>query len=852
MYLVDRDSGAVDLVAHRGLDESFASAVSHSDLDSSFCSLVWGGKPYYASCLSTNAFPGDLRSRGLRTLACVPVLRRGKVLACINLASRSSFEIEEEVRQALETIASQAGSAIARLRADAALRESERHYRQLVETSPLGIVSFDCSGRVLDANSALVTMMGSPSRAATKEINLFTFPLLVQAGVAADFERCAREGISLVSDHPYISKWGRTSHLRYHLSALRDAQGQVTGGLAMIEDLSALRATEDLLREERGFAQGVARTAQTIICVLDPEGRIVSINPYMERLSGYRLDEVAGRDWISTFLPERARSRVRALFSRAGGNVELRARVEQMIAKDGRELDIEWSAETLREADGSLIGVLATGQDLTERTAIERALRENETKYRQLFEATTDAVMLIDADTSRIVEANTEACRLYGYSREDLLQLTGLDISAEPMKTGRTIRLAREEAAGRAGSAYPRYVPLRWHRKQNGDPFPVEISTGAFPLDGRNALVVVIRDITDRLRAEDKLRHLTFHDSLTHLYNRAYFQEELVRLQGGREYPITVVTTDIDGLKLVNDALGHHKGDELLCSYAGLIGASFRHSDVVARVGGDEFSVLLPRTGASSADGLCRRLEAGLAEHNLQHPELPLSVSIGASTAEDDTTPLEQVLKLADSEMYRDKLRHGRSAQHSLVRALMTPLSVKDQVSEGHTARVKETVCELGRSVALSAREISELELLAEVHDLGKVGVPDHILLKPGPLTEGEREQMRQHSELGYRIARASPELSHVADLILHHHEWWNGAGYPAGLTGEGIPISCRILSIVDAYDAMTHDRPYRRAMGQEEALEELRRCAGGQFDPRMVEAFLSLTRNVTKTYSAP
>ncbi len=144
---------------------------------------------------------------------------------------------------------------------------------------------------------------------------------------------------------------------------------------------------------------------------------------------------------------------------------------------------------------------------------------------------------------------------------------------------------------------------------------------------------------------------------------------------------------------------------------------------------------------------------------------------------------------------------------------------------------------------------MSRLALLAEVHDLGKVGMPDRILFKEGLLTQEERERIKQHATIGYRIARSTPELSHVADLILHHHEWWNGQGYPMGLRGDAIPVACRILAIVDAWDAMTNDRPYRRVVGKDKAMEELRNYAGTQFDPRIVEVFLDLVsvESVTK-----
>lgn len=161
--------------------------------------------------------------------------------------------------------------------------------------------------------------------------------------------------------------------------------------------------------------------------------------------------------------------------------------------------------------------------------------------------------------------------------------------------------------------------------------------------------------------------------------------------------------------------------------------------------------------------------------------------------------------------------------------------------TEGHCDRLQELIISLARSLELSQEFINDLSLLARFHDLGKVGIPDQILFKPGALTDEEWQQMRQHCEIGHRIASSVPDLKPITDFILKHHEWWDGRGYPMGLSGEDIPLPCRILAIADAYDAITSDRPYSNAMSQHEAVQELRRCAGTQFDPGLVEKFIQI-----------
>ncbi|MDN5348236.1 MAG: hypothetical protein PWP65_1800, partial [Clostridia bacterium] len=217
---------------------------------------------------------------------------------------------------------------------------------------------------------------------------------------------------------------------------------------------------------------------------------------------------------------------------------------------------------------------------------------------------------------------------------------------------------------------------------------------------------------------------------------------------------------------------------------------------------------------------------------------LPLSISVGATTAEDASRPLHEVYKEADDAMYMDKLASGKDPRAAVIHALKAALAEKDF---HNTERMKEIACLLGEAAGLSREETDRLRLLVDVHDIGKLGVPASILLKPGSLTEQEWEEIRRHPEVGYRIALSSGELAPVAPFILQHHERWDGRGYPQGLQGDRIHLLSRILAIADAYDAMTSERPYRRALTHEEALEELKRCAGTQFDPRLVEVFVRL-----------
>ncbi len=350
---------------------------------------------------------------------------------------------------------------------------------------------------------------------------------------------------------------------------------------------------------------------------------------------------------------------------------------------------------------------------------------------------------------------------------------------------------------------------------------------------------IIYDDVTAVKKVEEQLKYLSFHDKLTDLYNRAYFEEEVKRLNTKRALPLSVVIGDINGLKLINDAFGHSTGDELLKKIAGILKKQFREEDIIARWGGDEFSILLPNTSESDTSKVIKRIKEACKKNSTKL--MPLSISIGSSTKKDIKQNIKEVLKEAEDLMYRHKLIEHQSARSSVIASLEKALEEKDYETEEHIERMKDFVVKFGEKLNLDPGRLDELNLLVALHDIGKIAIADSILPKPSELTSEEWKIIKKHPEVGYHIAESSLELAPIAEGILYHHEWWNGKGYPRGLKKEKIPLISRVIAIVDAYDAMTNDRPYRKALNSKQAVDELKKGSGIQFDPHLVKVFITL-----------
>lgn len=472
--------------------------------------------------------------------------------------------------------------------------------------------------------------------------------------------------------------------------------------------------------------------------------------------------------------------------------------------------------------------------DITDRKLREADLEKQKNILRTIIDAVPESIFYKDKE-SKFIGYNKKFQEFY-YKRgvKEILGKTDLEIYSDETVAKRFIEHDQKIMNTKKATYYEHRI-----KDENGNDIIEE--NVKIPIVDNNGMVWGVvglsRDITERKVMEERFRYLSEIDMLTGLYNRYSFEEKIKELRYEEHLPLGIIMGDVNGLKLINDTFGHLEGDNLLINISQILKEICYPKGYVFRWGGDEFVILIPNCNESQCEEITREVTKKCEEREYKY--MKLSIALGVGIIHNLEEEIYDCITKTEEKVYRQKLLEKKSIKSSILTSLKKSLEEKTMETNEHTERVAKYASIIGKRMELRISELDELVLAAKLHDIGKIAINEDILLKPGKLTKEEFEIIKTHTEKGYRIINASSELGNVARYVLMHHESWDGSGYPLGLKGEEIPLMARIINVVDSYDVMTSDRVYKKAVAKEEAIEELSKCSGSQFDPKIVQCFI-------------
>lgn len=661
---------------------------------------------------------------------------------------------------------------------------------------------------------------------------LQSFTELLSAGGRREFTDLLQVNEHWYDVTAFATESGHLAVFLHNADRLRRAKAEFARAQSMLED--ALRSSQD-------FSRRVFVNNPSAIIIYEVQGDGTSGNDYIIRdvnpaaldVENWRIEEVLNQP-LGMLRPGVEGFGILDTFRTVWETGDT-AYYPANVYRD--EDECRWFENIVfKLSTGEIVAVYS---DVTESKMAELALYAEKEKLKVTLYSIGDAVITTDIQ-GRVDMLNPIAESLTGWSQTEaigqpLAKVFDIynEVTGEPCENPVDKVLRTGKIVGLANHTVLKSKDGR-QRAIDDSAAPIRSADGALL-----GVVLVFRDVTETREREARIQYLSFRDSLTGLHNRTYFDEEFRRLDREEHYPLALIMGDLDGLKLINDGFGYHVGDEALNKIADIVRSCCRPTDIVSRWGGDEFVVLLPNTTEDQAERICEKIKVLAAATKVADTEL--RISLGYAAKVDHSEQRTAALCRAENNMYKAKLLGAKSYRSVVLASITKTLFEKSCETEEHGIRMGEYCRRIGEALELSSVQLAELEVFCQLHDIGKIGIDEGILRKPGPLTAAEWKVMKTHPEIGSRIAGTVPELVNIADYILAHHERWDGTGYPKGLAGEEIPLLARILAVVDAYDAMTQDRPYRKALSADEAKEELRVNAGTQFDPQVVELFLSV-----------
>ena len=596
----------------------------------------------------------------------------------------------------------------------------------------------------------------------------------------------------------------------------------------VVKDISELKMSEEK------FAKAFHLSPVIMAISTMDDGLYIDVNAAFIETLGYSREDVIGKKSteLGLFADSRDRKKIMTEYQKNGKiqNIEILVKDKKGLIHNGI-----FSLGTI--SVGKKLCWLTTMIDDTDRKKAEEKLKESTEKYITIFDQSPIAIELYGSD-GNLLAANTACLKLFGI--KEISEISVYNLFKDLISTYDMKRQLLNNDSIRIETLFDFEIAKRDRNFKTTCSGIIELDCTITPLIIDNKTIGYIdqiQDITEQKNAEKEIRYLSYHDHLTGLYNRRFYEEALKRLDTKENLPLSIIMGDVNGLKLINDSFGHIIGDELLIKVANVIKNGCREGDIVARLGGDEFVMIFPRTQAEETEKIIKRIKSILLNEKIN--AVNISVSFGYQTKNILEKNIQEVLKETEDNMYKNKLFESLSLRSKTIDVIMDTLFEKSHREMLHSYRVSE-ICEvIATKMKLGKDSINQIRIAGLMHDIGKIAIDEAILNKPAKLNIEEFNEIKRHSEIGYRILSSANEFSEIATFILQHHERWDGKGYPKGLKGEEISLQARIICLADSYDAMTSDRPYKKGLSEEDAIIEIEKNTSSQFDPEIAKVFI-------------
>lgn len=716
-------------------------------------------------------------------------------------------------------------------------REAKEHFEAIFNTSPDVTVITDMYGYVLQANDAFFDLLGY-TRDEVIGKNYSEIGFLKDGKDTLDVITEIKEnGECKNVELTFITKDKREVSVLNKSKIINLKDGYHT--ISVSRDITKLKEVQDSIRETELQYEQMLDKLPFSVTIVTPDGFILYANERCYEMFNIRENIINTKTIHRVWEDLDQREEWIRLIKKDGF---IKAFDAKMRTFDGKKIHTMCSGFFFKYQNQDCI--LSTQVDITSRKKMEEELRQSEEKYRLLTEFTSDVIWVLNLNLRKFTYVSPAVYNLRGITPEEAMEETleetlsadTIPFEMEALKNNYQEFLENPSLANS-------YTHELQQPHKDGSLVWVETSTKyRYNHEGEVEIVGASRNISKRKKSEEEVIYLSYHDQLTGLYNRRYYEEKLISIDRDDNLPISLIMGDVNGLKLTNDAFGHFAGDELLRKVAKVLNSESKKNDIVSRTGGDEFVILLPRTTSSEAGAIVEKIKEGFSKESVDN--IVVSASLGHATKKGVDDYMTDVYSRAEENMYQNKLIESTSVRKKTMELIIKNIYKKDPNAKKHSENVRDLCKEIGLALGENKATVENLGLAGFMHDIGKVGIDEKVLRKTGDLTEDEWAEMKRHPEIGYQILRSTSDFAHIANCVLSHHEYLDGSGYPRGISEDEISVSAKIIALADSYDSMVSNCVVSKILSKDEAIEEIKRNTGTQFDEEIARVFVEKVLN--------